>query len=130
MSRTVKDHGLRTKSRPSRRVKPLPRDTRRRPLQIPRSVEYHGLCSVCKCAPDCTYPRDPDHMVIQCEEFDGIEPLSARATGKHRSPPALSHADRDKGAAKFNGLCSNCENREGCVFPKPEGGVWHCEEYL
>ena len=27
------------------------------------------------------------------------------------------------------GLCSHCENREFCTYPKPEGGVWHCDEY-
>jgi hypothetical protein len=29
----------------------------------------------------------------------------------------------------FLGLCRNCENRRTCAFPKPEGGIWHCEEY-
>jgi hypothetical protein len=27
------------------------------------------------------------------------------------------------------GICSNCDNCRTCVFPKPEGGIWHCEEY-
>lgn len=27
------------------------------------------------------------------------------------------------------GLCVNCENRHTCEFVKPDGGVWHCEEY-
>lgn len=27
------------------------------------------------------------------------------------------------------GLCVNCENRHTCEFVKPNGGVWHCEEY-
>jgi hypothetical protein len=26
-------------------------------------------------------------------------------------------------------LCSNCEDRHTCIYPKPAGGVWHCEEY-
>ena len=29
----------------------------------------------------------------------------------------------------YRGLCSLCENRTTCTYPKPEGGVWHCEEY-
>jgi hypothetical protein len=24
----------------------------------------------------------------------------------------------------------NCANREKCLFPKSEGGVWHCEEFV
>jgi len=35
--------------------------------------------------------------------------------------------DKDPGA--YMGLCKSCANRETCTFPKPEGGVWHCEEY-
>jgi len=27
------------------------------------------------------------------------------------------------------GLCINCENRSTCKYIKPNGGVWHCEEY-
>ncbi|HQI02878.1 MAG TPA: hypothetical protein PLA18_16505 [Deltaproteobacteria bacterium] len=34
-----------------------------------------------------------------------------------------------KGKRKALGLCSNCVNREVCRFPRPESGVWHCEEY-
>jgi (2Fe-2S) ferredoxin/predicted RNA-binding Zn-ribbon protein involved in translation (DUF1610 family) len=30
---------------------------------------------------------------------------------------------------KYRGLCLNCAKREFCTFPKPEGGVWHCDEY-
>jgi hypothetical protein len=26
-------------------------------------------------------------------------------------------------------LCSNCEDRHVCIYPKPVGGVWHCDEY-
>jgi hypothetical protein len=27
------------------------------------------------------------------------------------------------------GLCGLCEDRSTCTYPRPEGGVWHCEEY-
>ena len=27
------------------------------------------------------------------------------------------------------GLCCTCEDCRVCKYPKPEGGVWHCEEY-
>jgi hypothetical protein len=29
----------------------------------------------------------------------------------------------------FKGLCMNCDHRFECRLPRPEGGVWHCEEY-
>ena len=27
------------------------------------------------------------------------------------------------------GLCVNCAHRHYCLFPRAEGGIWHCEEY-
>jgi len=27
------------------------------------------------------------------------------------------------------GLCRNCKKKETCKLPKPEGGVWRCEDY-
>lgn len=35
-----------------------------------------------------------------------------------------------KEAGDYKGLCMNCTNRETCLLPKAEGGVWHCEEYV
>jgi hypothetical protein len=28
------------------------------------------------------------------------------------------------------GLCASCAIYERCTLPKPEGYVWHCEEYV
>ena len=41
-----------------------------------------------------------------------------------------SSNERGKDAREYEGLCVNCANRETCLFPKSEGGVWHCEEYV
>jgi len=32
-------------------------------------------------------------------------------------------------AAPLKGLCLTCARKKTCLHPKPEGGVWHCEEY-
>ncbi len=29
----------------------------------------------------------------------------------------------------YRGLCMNCDLRETCALPRPESGVWFCEEY-
>jgi hypothetical protein len=29
----------------------------------------------------------------------------------------------------LKGLCINCEHRFTCTLPRPETGVWYCEEY-
>lgn len=94
--------------------------------------KYGGLCETCIKAETCVYQRDPNRPVLQCEEFDGYEPKTMK---KPDTNPLRSNVDQVESSAQekdsnmFVGLCSNCENRHTCVYPKPEGGVWHCEEY-
>lgn len=121
MSQTVKYHGSRSKSPPCRTIRRTPR--------IRREVKYRGLCSTCVNAPGCTFPRSPGKAVFHCEEFDGGAPLPTKTVRKAGPRQTASATNKDKHSARFIGLCSNCENRKTCVFPKPEGGVWHCEEY-
>jgi len=42
--------------------------------------------------------------------------------------PPKSLPDQEE-PANDRGLCVNCAKREGCNLPRPDGGVWHCEEY-
>jgi hypothetical protein len=44
-----------------------------------------------------------------------------------RADAGLRTAAED--SAKYVGLCVNCEHRTTCRYPKPEGGLWHCEDY-
>ena len=98
-------------------------------MSMKRAQEYRDLCSACENALGCTFPRDPKKPVLQCEEFDGGEPSRTKTAGKQPpAPPGTQTADEDL-PANLMGLCRNCEERERCKFPKPEGGVWHCEEY-
>ena len=89
--------------------------------------EARGLCAVCEHDPGCIYSVNSDGMVLQCEQFQ--MPLLQPAD------PAVSISPRPsstngRNSAKYPGLCSNCDNRETCTYPKPEGGVWRCEEYV
>jgi hypothetical protein len=84
------------------------------------------LCSNCKNAPTCTFPKDPDRPSLYCEEFE-IEELPHKKITE--MPPIASHFTKEKDTSGFKGLCSDCENRKTCGFPKLEGGIWHCEEY-
>jgi len=92
------------------------------------NIEHSDLCSTCANAPDCAFLKNKKKAVFQCEEFE-----IAGRDGEQRPPKAASRtvasAQRNDEADKLIGLCCNCENRATCVFPKPEGGVWHCEEY-
>lgn len=40
-----------------------------------------------------------------------------------------SESNKKSDNERFKGLCMNCDNRFECLLPRPEGGVWHCEEY-
>ena len=52
------------------------------------------------------------------------EPFGGNARGFSARIGRHSHHDRT------GGLCTNCDLRLDCAFPVPEGGVWHCEEFL
>lgn len=93
------------------------------------NVEYSGLCSTCKNCSDCTFPRDAHKPVFYCEQFEIERPSPIRTARKKRAELAESDAVEAEEATSFFGLCSDCECRNTCVFPRPEGGVWHCEEY-
>jgi hypothetical protein len=93
------------------------------------NMKYRGLCSTCKNAPGCTFPRDSQKPVLNCEEFEVDTCPSVETTREEKSASSAPVDVEDEDSNKFIGLCSNCDNRRTCVFPKPEGGVWHCEEY-
>jgi hypothetical protein len=84
-----------------------------------------GICASCMNASECTYPKDPGRPALFCDEFAGSPGRPAlKATPKNavmaepEQKPNLNH-----------GLCGTCANYKECTFPKPEGGVWRCEEY-
>jgi hypothetical protein len=85
-------------------------------------VQYGGLCSTCKHAKHCVFPRSADRPIMHCDEFEGYE------GPKTKTVPRIAKSE-PKEEVEFKGLCRNCENRHHCVFPKPAGGVWHCDEY-
>jgi len=94
--------------------------------------EASGLCSCCNSSNTCTYPKDPKRPILQCEEFDGIAPSSLKMVPHGKIVPKGFEKIPNPGMcelAQYRGLCSLCEDRLTCTYTKPEGGVWHCEEY-
>lgn len=83
---------------------------------------YLGLCSTCGHSNGCTLRNNSESPVLFCEEFDSSLP----GTPAVNPVPIQS---KDNSSDGNMGLCINCENRDGCGFQKPEGGVWNCEEY-
>lgn len=88
--------------------------------------EYGGLCSICAKSSTCTYRREPLQPVWECDDFE-IETISVNISAPTASP--LKSIAEDKDPGRYAGLCVNCEHRETCTYRRPEGGVWHCEEY-
>jgi len=86
-----------------------------------------GLCSTCKNDPTCMYEAASNSAVLQCEQFELAPPAKAARPAPTKAQPLSSTATDTNG---YTGLCSNCENRKTCIYPKPEGGVWHCDEYI
>jgi len=93
------------------------------------NTEYPTLCSSCKHASTCTFPRDPQRPSFYCEEFEIEMTPHTQTAGDDKGRPMIPDIAEVKGTTQFVGLCCDCENRQNCVFPKPEGGIWHCQEY-
>ena len=98
----------------------------------PHETEYGGLCMTCVHSSTCTFPRRKDQPVLYCEEFDdgGGCPTEIADTDDPLVPePQAQVTDVTHEPPRHTGLCTTCDNRETCTFPKPEGGIWHCEEF-
>ena len=94
--------------------------------------EFAGLCSCCKTSQTCTFLKDQERPDLQCEEFDGLLRSPLKMVPRTKIVPGRPHKASvvmNNTAGSFHGLCGLCEIHETCTFPKPEGGVWHCEEY-
>jgi len=87
-----------------------------------------GLCRTCEHGPDCCYPRPGEGPRMQCEEFDaGAAPPPRPRRRQPAAEPQPGPAE-NQGPEPL-GLCRNCRLRATCRHPRPEGGVWYCEEY-
>ena len=92
--------------------------------------QHSGLCLSCRNALTCTFLKNPNEAVLQCDEFDGFESFLRRPKSfSHKSMMEFKSNSGKKDLDGAKGLCSICEDRKACTFPRPEGGVWHCEEY-
>jgi hypothetical protein len=81
-----------------------------------------GLCATCTKMKGCTFPRSPELPVRNCEEFEG-ETLSSGTALLPAAAPAQASP------CELPGLCRLCAHVESCTFPRPEAGVWFCEEF-
>jgi hypothetical protein len=87
---------------------------------------YPGLCRDCENSPACTFPREPLRPVWSCDEY--TPPASPPAPVREHVSVIPSVPPPPVETEEVKGLCRHCLNRVTCQFPKPPGGVWHCEE--
>lgn len=92
-------------------------------------ANHQGLCMNCIHAPVCVYRLNSGPAILECNEFDDRVAQPPESSGESMTRLQVQSSIEVKDAAKFMGLCVNCASRETCTFNKPEGGVWHCEEY-
>jgi hypothetical protein len=100
----------------------------KRGSQLSLPVSGVGLCVTCRHAMGCTLPGSLDGPVNACEEFDVLAPFRSRL-GEPAVPDETNSPKARRLGHLHEGLCMDCRGRESCTFPKPDGGIWHCEEY-
>jgi hypothetical protein len=90
--------------------------------------EPSGLCVNCRHFETCGFSKDPEHPVLFCEEYE-VPVIPAMRIADNTDVTKKGKPATKNDIEKYRGLCMNCEHRETCTYPKPEGGIWHCEEY-
>jgi hypothetical protein len=92
-----------------------------------------GICEICENAPTCIYKRDLKHPILNCEEFKAALPERSIYSAQRALINEINNKNNGYAGStedtEYKGLCANCEHRKLCIYPKPEGGVWSCEEY-
>ena len=85
-----------------------------------------GLCLTCVHFKKCTLTagNGATSGVQFCEEYQTVCLDPVVVTGKKNSRNTMKRT-----SSGILGLCCNCVHYPYCSFPKPEAGVWHCEDY-
>ncbi len=93
----------------------------------PKEFLAASLCANCAHLDGCGLFAEAPSPVLQCElYFCCALPRPEIVGGGHEgeAPP-----EPRRETLHLLGLCANCELRSECRLPKPQSGVWHCEEY-
>jgi hypothetical protein len=104
-----------------------PRSGTKEEVKEKEPSEIKSLCVNCKYNKDCNYRIQSQENIIFCEEYEIGGEISIKTSNKKEPKKSKTTVNKK---LRFNGLCINCSNRFNCTHPKPEGGVWHCEDYM
>lgn len=89
------------------------------------SGQYRDLCSNCEHAAEHAGRGRPRRPIFFCEEFEVLGAVQVPEPDRAEAEPPVDTPRADRPL----GLCANCDLVDSCRLPRPEGGVWHCEEY-
>ena len=94
-------------------------------------LRNRSLCCTCLHEEACLSVREMTTPVIHCELFEVEQPgdVRPRTMRAHTREVIETDSDVKEEPAGLMGLCINCDCRFDCRLPRPEAGVWHCEEY-
>ncbi|MFP4498412.1 MAG: hypothetical protein ACLFQV_09405 [Vulcanimicrobiota bacterium] len=112
---------------------PIENNTASYSIPQEKTEENCGICSNCINADGCTFNPCLNKTVLNCGEFEQLPPRQ-RQLSYEQIETELKSIIRRKNSENINageylGICENCANLEQCTFPKPESGVWSCDEY-
>ncbi len=107
-----------------------PRERAPAPTADARSATPRGLCVTCNHVSACAYAASAQQPTLSCELFDNVDGLHAAALASAALVGgSTAHRAEGADARPVRGLCANCDLWGTCALPRPESGVWHCEEY-
>jgi len=70
---------------------------------------------------DINQEEKPKHKEDETHEVSRKDPA--------KNKPTTDKPEKNRDDGEIVDLCATCVKRDTCTLPKPEGGVWHCEEY-
>ena len=79
-----------------------------------------GLCENCLHLENCMYCKRSAGAVLHCELHE---------ESPREIPFMQTHIENKAEVKQYQGLCANCDHREGCCLPAKKTGALHCEEY-
>ncbi len=85
------------------------------------ATRFNDLCTNCRNREQCRICEARSQAIYFCEEYEAA--TLQGINWDNQKPVAMPMPPVEAG------ICVNCERRHTCSIEKPEGGIWHCEEY-
>ena len=88
-------------------------------------MDNYSLCLQCVYLMTCDRAKEQNNKVYFCKDFQKSEHSLKTQAAKKSHNKNQTNKNNMK-----NGLCRICQNRDVCKIEIPEGGLWHCENFI